>query len=119
MDAGHGYGSDVGLFKREERALFTLSIEHPITDFATWHAAFDRFAPARAQAGVTAHRIRHLVDDPHHLDIELDFPSLAEAQSFREFLTTVVWTNSEASPALAGTPSTRILASCDNSGDGL
>jgi hypothetical protein len=99
--------------------MFTLSIEHPITDFATWRAAFDLFAPARAQAGVTGHRIRHLVDDPRHLDIELDFPSLAEAQSFREFLTTVVWVNSDASPALAGTPSTRILAWCDDSRDGL
>lgn len=90
--------------------MFTLSIEHPITDFATWHAAFDRFAPARAEAGVTAHRIRHLVDDPHHLVIELDFGSFAEAQAFREFLTTVVWANPDASPALAGTPLTRILA---------
>jgi hypothetical protein len=27
--------------------MATLRIEHPITDFETWKAAFDRFAEAR------------------------------------------------------------------------
>jgi hypothetical protein len=35
--------------------LATLHVEHPITDFAAWKAAFDRFADKRADAGVTAH----------------------------------------------------------------
>jgi hypothetical protein len=32
--------------------MTTLRIEHAISDFSTWKAAFDRFAGAWAQAGV-------------------------------------------------------------------
>ena len=45
--------------------MFTLLIQHGITDFPTWRSAYDRFADARAQAGVLADRIRRPVDDPH------------------------------------------------------
>jgi hypothetical protein len=30
--------------------MATLRIEHPISDFGTWKAAFDRFAEARAKS---------------------------------------------------------------------
>ena len=43
--------------------MFTLSIEHAITDVATWKSAFDRFADARAKGGVTADRIRRQGED--------------------------------------------------------
>ena len=90
--------------------MYTLSIEHEITDFPTWKQAFDRFESARAQAGVRAHRIRRLASDPFYLIIELDFDTEAGAEEFRQFLLTVVWSNPEASPALSGVPITRILA---------
>lgn len=48
-------------------AMFTLSIEHAITDYPTWKVAFDRFAAAREQAGVLGARIRRPVDDRQHL----------------------------------------------------
>lgn len=51
----------------------TLHIEHPITDFATWKAAFDRFAPAREASGVLHHRIQRPIDDPRYIVIYLDF----------------------------------------------
>ncbi len=89
--------------------MFTLSIEHAITDFATWKSAFDRFAEARVKGGVVGHRIRHPIDDPAHLIIDLEFDVKEQALAFREFLTNVVWTNPGASPALAGPPSTRVL----------
>jgi hypothetical protein len=89
--------------------MFTLNIEHDITDFPTWKAAFDRFAEAREQAGVLADRIRRPVGDPHRLIIELEFETRESAESFRQFLTTVVWANPEASPALAGAPTARVL----------
>lgn len=89
--------------------MYTLSIEHAISDFATWKQAFDRFAEARAQAGVLADRIRRPVGDSRYLIIELDFDSKEHAEAFREFLATVVWSNPEASPALAGKPTTRVL----------
>ena len=89
--------------------MFTLSIEHAITDFATWKSAFDRFADARVKGGVVRNLIRHPTDDPLHLIIDLDFETKEQALAFREFLTRVVWSNPGASPALAGTPSARVL----------
>jgi hypothetical protein len=88
--------------------MFTLSIEHAITDFPTWKTAFDRFSDARAQAGVLAHRIRHPLDDPHYLVIELDFETKGRAEAFRQFLTNVVWSNPDASPALVGASTMRV-----------
>jgi len=89
--------------------MFTLSIEHSITDFPTWKSAFDHFADAREQAGVLADRVRHPIDNDKHLVIELDFETRERAEAFRHFLTTVVWSNPDASPALSGRPTTRIL----------
>jgi hypothetical protein len=87
----------------------TLHIEHAIVDFDLWQRAFDGFADARAKAGVLAHRILRPVDDPHYVVIDLDFATAAEAEAFLRFLTDRVWAIPTNSPALAGTPRTRIL----------
>ena len=87
----------------------TLHIEHPINDFTTWKAAFDRFAAFRLQSGVRSHRIQQPVDDPRYVVIDLDFDSAAEATVFLEFLKAKVWSSRENSPALAGDPRTSIL----------
>jgi hypothetical protein len=92
--------------------MFTLSIEHAISDFPTWKQAFDRFGEAREQAGVLSHRVRRPVDDPNYLVIELDFEARENADAFQQFLHSVVWSNADAAPALVGTPETRILAAC-------
>jgi len=97
--------------------MFTLSIEHAITDFPTWNRAFARFAQARQTAGVVSHRICRPVDDPHYLVIELDFDAREHADRFRQFLDNVVWTNREASPALVGAPTTRILETCERTAE--
>lgn len=36
----------------------TLHIEHAISDFAQWNAAFERFAEARTRSGVRAQRVQ-------------------------------------------------------------
>jgi hypothetical protein len=36
----------------------TVHIEHQISDFATWKAAFDRAAPLRATSRVRGHEVR-------------------------------------------------------------
>lgn len=87
----------------------TLHIEHAITDFGVWKGAFDRFAEMRAQSGVLEHRILRPLDDPHYVVIDLDFETTDEAERFLGFLTTQVWSDRGNSPALAGTPQTRIL----------
>jgi hypothetical protein len=89
--------------------MATLHIQHPITDFDTWTAAFGRFADARHAAGVRMQRVQRPVDDAKYVVIDLDFDSAPEAESFRAFLTTSVWAHPENSPGLAGTPETMIL----------
>ena len=90
----------------------TLHIEHAITDYPTWKAAFDRFADARDRAGVTAHRVSLAEDDPSHIVIDLDFGSTEGARAFDTFLRERVW-GTPAAPALAGTVSTRVLVGRD------
>jgi|SRR4051794_28328352 hypothetical protein len=89
--------------------MATLHIEHAITDFAVWKAAFDRFADAREHAGVTRAEIRQPVDDPHYVVIDLDFPTADQAQRFLAFLNEKIWPTSANAPALAGAPRTAIL----------
>lgn len=86
----------------------TLLIEHSISDFATWHDAFGRFAARRKQAGVLYERILQPVDDPHYVLIDLDFATLEAAQRFQQFLETQVWSIPANSPALVGSPRSRI-----------
>ena len=93
--------------------MATLRIEHPITDFGTWKAAFDRFAEARERSGVRGHRILRPVDDAHHVVVDLDFQTVGEAEKFLSFLQTTVWASAQNAPALVGTPQTRILEPAD------
>jgi hypothetical protein len=99
----------------DDDGMTTLHIEHAITDYATWKAAFDRFADARAQAGVRGHRIQRPSDDPAYVLIDLDFPSDSDASAFLTFLRTRVWASAESAPALVGSPRTRILATVEQS----
>jgi len=89
--------------------MTTLHIEHAIADFDQWKAAFDRFGPARERSGVLAHRVYRPVDDARYVLIDLDFAALGEAQRFLKFLREQVWASPENSPALAGTPTTRLV----------
>jgi hypothetical protein len=89
--------------------IATLHIEHPISDLETWLRAFTRFEEARAKAGVRAHRVHQPIDDDKYIYVTLDFDSVEEAESFKRFLETTVWTSVDASPALAGTPKARVL----------
>ena len=50
--------------------MVTLHIEHPITDYRTWRAAFDGFAQRRTDGGVRAARIAQPVDDQHYIVID-------------------------------------------------
>jgi hypothetical protein len=91
--------------------MVTLHIEHAITDFAVWKAAFDRFADARDRAGVTHAEIRQPVGDPNYIVIDLDFPTVDRAERFLTFLNERVWSTPANAPALAGAPRTTILDS--------
>jgi hypothetical protein len=89
--------------------MVTLLIQHPVTDFAVWRAAFDRFAAARREAGVRGQRVHRPVDDPRYVVVELDFDTAAGAEAFRTFLRSRVWADPNASPGLAGGPRADVL----------
>ena len=95
--------------------MYTLHIEHPITDFDVWRAAFARFAPLRLAAGVRAHAVRRPVDDPRYVSVDLEFDTAAGAEAFLQTLRSRVWASPADSPALAGDPITRILVTEDAS----
>lgn len=86
----------------------TVRIEHGIHNFDTWKAAFDRDPAGRKRSGVQRYQILRPVDDPDYIMIDLDFGTTAEAESFLEVMHTV-WSSSQAAPALAGKPQTRIV----------
>ncbi len=88
--------------------MSTLHIEHPISDFTTWKAAFDRAAPLRAKGQVRAYEIHQPADDAAYVLVRLEFD---DESSARAFLTTLeqLWKKPEATPALRGVPRARIL----------
>ena len=89
----------------------TLHIEHPITDYATWRAAFDKLAGTRRAAGVVADRVQQPVDDPRYVVVDLDFGTVDQAAGFLRFLQAQVWSAPANSPALVGAPQVKILDS--------
>ena len=90
--------------------MATLRIEHPISDLQTWLEAFNRFEGARKKAGVRSQQIHQPVDDDKYIYLRLEFDDVEEATAFKSFLEETVWASAESSPALAGTPTVRILA---------
>jgi hypothetical protein len=89
--------------------MYTLHIEHGIKDFGLWKQAFDRDPLNRVGSGVVGHRISRPVNDPHYVVVELDFNDFTQAEQLLANLQTKVWNSPSASPALHGTPQTRIL----------
>jgi hypothetical protein len=90
-------------------ARVSLHIEHAISDLDTWRLAFSRFAEARTNGGVLSHRVRHAADDETYIYVDLEFGSAEQADTFKRFLEETVWASRDASPALAGKPSARLL----------
>lgn len=89
--------------------MTTLHIEHAISDFGVWSAAFERFADVRTKFGVRGQRVQRPVDDPNYVVLDLDFDTPDDASRFLGFLQANVWSSTSNAPALVGTPQTRIL----------
>lgn len=90
--------------------MVTLRIEHPISDFAVWKAAFDRDPANRKASGVRQYAISQPVDDPRYVLIDLEFETVVQAEGLRSAMQRV-WASGAAAPALAGEPRTQILES--------
>lgn len=85
-----------------------LQIEHPISDFETWKAAFDRDPLERKASGVRSYRVLRPVDDPRYIKVDLEFDSNGEAESFLGKLEEM-WQSGAAAPALRGSPKVRLV----------
>jgi hypothetical protein len=94
--------------------MHILHIEHPIRDFDTWKAAFDRASGRRQQSGVRRYRVGQPTDDQNYVIIDLQFDSECEAESFLAWLRSDVWPSREAAPALIGDPQTRIVEAVES-----
>jgi hypothetical protein len=89
--------------------MTTLHIEHAITDFDLWNAAFERFAEVRAQYRVRGERVQRPLGDPHYIVIDLEFDTPEDAGQLLTFLRSNVWSSPTNAPALAGAPQAQIL----------
>src|SRR5262245_7658684 len=83
--------------------MHTLKIEHPISDFETWRAAFQRDPAGREKSGVRGYRVFRPDDDARYILVDLDFDGAAEAERFLEKLREI-WRRAELSPGLAREP---------------
>lgn len=89
--------------------MTTLHIEHPITGYEQWRAAFDRAEQLRTDGGVIGHRVSQPIDDDRYLVVQLDFHDAERAAAFLDTLRTRVWAGPARAPGLGGTPRTVIL----------
>ncbi len=83
--------------------MVTVRIEHPITSFERWKAAFDRDPVDRRGSGVRRYQILRPVDDTEFVMIDLDFATQTEATTFVDAMRRV-WDSPQAAPALGGAP---------------
>ena len=91
----------------------TLRIEHAISDYAIWKAAFDRDPVQRQQSGVRRYSIHRPVDDPNYVVVDLAFDDTSTAEALLVRLREM-WESGAAAPALAGLPMTRITETVES-----
>ena len=86
--------------------MTSLHIEHSVNDLEPWLETFRSFDDFRTEGGVKAVQVRHGVDSPNYVAVDLEFESVEEARAFLGRLETQVWPNS---PHFDGTPTSNIL----------
>ena len=57
-------------------------VRHKVADYNRWKQAFDSHLNSRKQAGETAFRIFHSVDDPREVVLFFDWESVEQARKF-------------------------------------
>ncbi len=85
-----------------------VQIEHPIRDYETWKAAFDRDPVQRQASGVRRYQIYRPTDDPNYIAVDLEFEGHDQAEAFKVALE-AMWRSPQAAPALGGTPRARVV----------
>lgn len=64
--------------------MVRLFVRHPVSDFAAWKQAYDRFNDERATMGVVDHEVFQALEDPNDVTIWHDFETLESATRFME-----------------------------------
>jgi hypothetical protein len=92
-----------------------LQIEHPVSDFESWKAAFDGGADRRDAGRVRRYQVYRPVDDPKYVAVHLEFDSQAEAEAFKLGLE-AMWRSPQAALVLGGSPRARIVEVVETKG---
>ncbi len=66
--------------------MHILRIEHPVSDYDAWKAAFDSDPLGRDRSGVRRYRILRATDDPNYVMIDLEFDDASEAEAMHAAL---------------------------------
>src|SRR5664279_4466441 len=64
-----------------ETLVPVVQLEHPVRDFGTWKATFDRDPVDRKGSGVRSYQVYRPTDDPNFVAVDLEFDSLGEAEA--------------------------------------
>ena len=91
-----------------------VQIEHPISSWDAWKAAFDRDPVGRAANGVRRYRIVRPVDDPNYIAVDLEFDDVPAAEAFRTALEGM-WRTPQAAAVLGGgSPRARVVEAVES-----
>ena len=89
--------------------MTTLRVLLTVQDYDLWREAFGKDAGGRQAHGATGYRIFRRHEDPHRVELDVDFPTPTEAENFIEVMRRDVWPDPEKAPAKLGTPDTSVL----------
>jgi len=64
--------------------MTTLIVDHEVADYGTWREVYDSVDGARANGGVTFHRVLQDANNPNHVVVEHVFSDAATAAAFLE-----------------------------------
>ncbi|MEO6713830.1 MAG: hypothetical protein ABIM89_10425 [Mycobacteriales bacterium] len=88
--------------------MTTLRIEHEVSDFDTWRAAFQRDPLQRKASGVRSFVVQRPVGESDVVLIDMVFDDVPSAEHMLERLREF-WQTPAAAPAFAGSLRTRIV----------
>lgn len=62
--------------------MVNVLLSHEVKDFATWKTGFDSDETNRAAAGIKVHGVYTSVDNPNHVTVHTEFPSVEVVNGF-------------------------------------
>ena len=62
--------------------MVNVILSHEVTDYAAWRKLFDDGEPLRSEAGVKTNGVYTSVENPNHVTVFAEFPSVEAVQGF-------------------------------------